>query len=129
MKRMRAVFMAGLLAAGGLAGNTAWADYGRGHFGPPAPRWEHRHYGPRLGIGAGLLVGSALLWAATRPPAVPVYVPPEPVVVMPPRPVVASVAPQGNNWWYYCRAAGAYYPYVAACPSGWEPVPAQPGGY
>jgi hypothetical protein len=25
-----------------------------------------------------------------------------------------------DPYWYYCRAAGAYYPYVQACPGGWE---------
>ncbi len=35
--------------------------------------------------------------------AVPLY-PPEPA----------------DPYWYYCRAANAYYPYVQACPGGWE---------
>ena len=25
-------------------------------------------------------------------------------------------------YWYYCAAAGAYYPYVQNCPGGWELV-------
>ena len=25
-------------------------------------------------------------------------------------------------YWYYCTAAGAYYPYVQDCPGGWELV-------
>jgi hypothetical protein len=25
-------------------------------------------------------------------------------------------------YWYYCAAAGAYYPYVQHCPGGWELV-------
>ena len=28
--------------------------------------------------------------------------------------------------WFYCEAAGAYYPYVATCPGGWREVPATP---
>jgi hypothetical protein len=28
--------------------------------------------------------------------------------------------------WYYCQAAGAYYPYVTTCASGWTVVPATP---
>jgi hypothetical protein len=122
MKRLRAVFMAGLLVAGSLAGGSASADYGRRYYPGPVPYWGHHHHGSGLGIGAGLVLGSALLWAATRPPPVPVYVPPEPVVMAP-------VAPPQNNWWYYCRPAGAYYPYVATCATGWEVVPARPAGY
>jgi len=26
------------------------------------------------------------------------------------------------QYWYYCASAGAYYPYVSACPEGWTPV-------
>ena len=26
------------------------------------------------------------------------------------------------QYWYYCGSAGAYYPYVAECPEGWQPV-------
>jgi hypothetical protein len=25
-----------------------------------------------------------------------------------------------DPYWYYCRAANTYYPYVQACPGGWE---------
>lgn len=124
MRHARAAFVAAMLAAGGM-GNPAWAD--RGHF-PGAGHYEHhhRHYGG-LGLGAGLVLGSAILWAATRPPPAPVYVAPEPVVVMPPR-VVAVPAPPSAEWWYYCRPAGAYYPYVQTCPTGWERVAPRPDG-
>ena len=37
-------------------------------------------------------------------------------------PVVAQVP---AAYWYYCPVAKAYYPYVNACPSGWQAVPAQ----
>ncbi|HYT47501.1 MAG TPA: hypothetical protein VEL04_03700 [Burkholderiales bacterium] len=36
-----------------------------------------------------------------------------------------------NPYWYYCRAANAYYPYVQSCPGGWErylPGPESPVG-
>lgn len=33
-----------------------------------------------------------------------------------------------SSYWYYCAAAKAYYPYVKACPSGWQKVlPQTPG--
>ena len=119
MKRMRALVLSVVIAAGALAGTSAWADRGR-HFRGPHPGYHHRHYysGPWLGIGTGLLFGSALYWA-TRPPP-PVYVAPEPVVVMPPPQAAAG------EWWYYCRASGAYYPYVQQCPTGWERVAPYP---
>ena len=120
MKRTRALLLFAAIAVGSLAGTSAWAD--RGHFRGPAPRYygyHYRYYDPWIGLGTGLLFGSALYWAATRPPPA-VYVAPEPVVVVPP--------PQatGGEWWYYCRAAGAYYPYVQQCPTGWERVPPHP---
>jgi len=46
----------------------------------------------------------------------PVYPYPDPYV--PPS--------SGTQYWYYCEPAGAYYPYVATCPSGWRKVPAAP---
>ncbi|WP_153110591.1 hypothetical protein [Propionivibrio limicola] len=30
------------------------------------------------------------------------------------------------NYWYFCRSAKAYYPYVRECPGGWERVLPQP---
>jgi hypothetical protein len=33
---------------------------------------------------------------------------------------------QPNGYWYYCQSAGAYYPYVTACPEAWVPVEATP---
>jgi hypothetical protein len=34
--------------------------------------------------------------------------------------------PPPAQTWYYCDAAGAYYPYVTTCPGGWGEVPATP---
>lgn len=31
-----------------------------------------------------------------------------------------------NNYWYFCDAAQAYFPYVKECPSGWQRVTPQP---
>jgi hypothetical protein len=49
-----------------------------------------------------------------------IYTPP-PVVAAPP----VYVQPESNGYWYYCRSAGAYYPYVPTCPEPWVPVPAR----
>jgi len=35
--------------------------------------------------------------------------------------------PAAQQYWYYCPAVAAYYPYVQQCPAGWQPVrPAAP---
>jgi hypothetical protein len=39
----------------------------------------------------------------------------------------APSAPQ-PSYWYYCREANAYYPYVSTCPGGWVPVSPSPQG-
>lgn len=70
-----------------------------------------------------------------RPPTVVIETSPTPpVVVQMPAPVQAapempSVAVQpAAQFWYYCEAQRGYYPYVAACPTGWKTVPATPPG-
>lgn len=52
--------------------------------------------------------------------SVPIYPYPDPY--MPP--VVTQQTPP--QFWYYCRSAQNYYPYVATCPEGWQKVPATP---
>jgi hypothetical protein len=57
------------------------------------------------------------IWA---PPAEPtVYVERErPATEAPPAPVA-------EQWWYWCSSARGYYPYVGACPEGWQRVAPQ----
>lgn len=135
MKTVRTILAATALALTATAMTPAWADRGRGHY---VPRVHHHHGG--AGLAAGLVLGSTILWAATRPPAV--YYPPEPVVVrtpvyvappvysapvvVEPPPVVQAAPYDPVGWWYYCQASRTYYPYVKTCPGGWTRVPAQP---
>ena len=46
-------------------------------------------------------------------------------------PYAPAVAAPVAQYWYYCTAAAAYYPYVQDCPGGWELVlptmPPHPG--
>lgn len=56
-----------------------------------------------------------------QPPAIIQQAPPAATPSQP----SAAAAPT-PQYWYYCEPAGAYYPYVAACPSGWKKVPATP---
>lgn len=62
-----------------------------------------------------------------RPPVFALEPAPPPVVVQLPAPPPAPVQPVAQVW-YYCEAEAGYYPYVAACPSGWKTVPATPPG-
>jgi hypothetical protein len=89
--------------------------------------WEHRYHDGRYGwwwFAGGL-------WYSYPTPVYPYpdpYVPP--AVVAPPAvpaPPVVAEAPPAPQYWYYCDAAGGYYPYVPVCPSGWSAVPATPG--
>ena len=120
--------MATVMAATSLAGTSAWADrgyhgrgeYGRGHYDRGHDGGGNHHDGRAFGWGAGLVLGSALLWAATRPPTV-VYREPVPVMAAPP-PVYMAPPPPADGWWYFCRPSGAYYPYAHSCPGPWERV-------
>jgi hypothetical protein len=135
-----------LLALGGAA-TTAEAQgqrppgAARAQFGPSpgaarAPLGvSHRHWsGPRTHVVAprahyvrprthvGVFVGVPLfppVYYYPPPPliaAAPLYAPP-PVYVerYPP-------APEPQAYWYYCRDAQAYHPYVQQCTSPWERV-------
>ena len=84
----------------------------------------HGHGGERGGGGWGwggwvfpALIGGAIVYDLTQPQ--PVYVQPAPVYV-------PGVAPASSQYWYFCAAANAYYPYVQSCPSGWQAVPTTP---
>lgn len=103
-----------------LAGSgSVWAD--RGHH-------DHGRHGGNIRFG--VVVGP--YWGPWFYPPAPYYYPPyyPPVVVQRPAPTVyieqpAAPAPQ-TNYWYYCNASRAYYPYVKECPGGWQRVLPQP---
>jgi hypothetical protein len=90
-------------------------------------RWVHGRHGGYLGwwwVVAGV-------WYFYPSPVYPYpdpYVPPVVVEQQPPviQQAPPAAAPQAPQYWYYCEPAGAYYPYVATCPSGWKKVPATP---
>ncbi|MDR2000724.1 MAG: hypothetical protein LBP94_04230 [Zoogloeaceae bacterium] len=92
----------------GCAG--AWA---RGH--------GHGHGGARLGVYVGGF------WGPWWGPSAYYYNPP--VVVQQPIQIEAPAAIQAaptETYWYFCRSANAYYPYVKNCPGGWERVSPTP---
>ena len=59
----------------------------------------------------------------------PAYSPP--VVIQSPPPVYVEQEPPAAQapaqYWYYCQASQAYYPYVRECPAGWMQVVPQVG--
>jgi|SRR5580765_8324912 hypothetical protein len=100
---MRAVMVAIALAlmlpvcaeAGGRSGGRSHASSGgKSH------AHHHHHSGGAVFIGGGFYYGYPYY---PYPYGVPLYAP------MP-----------ADPYWYYCRAANAYYPYVQSCPGGWE---------
>ena len=95
----------GGLGAGGHGASGATA---RAH---PAQFGHHFHGGTRVFVGLG--AGYAY-WPA------PYYY----------WPGYYYGPPVALQYWYYCTAAAAYYPYVQNCPGGWELVtPAMPQPY
>ncbi|HEX4299866.1 MAG TPA: hypothetical protein VH327_03260 [Gammaproteobacteria bacterium] len=84
--------------------------------------WHHSWYGGRFGwwwVVSGV-------WFFYP---VPVYPYPDPYVpsgfAAPPPPEAEDAPPPASDqFWYFCPASNAYYPYVPACPTGWQQVPA-----
>ena len=112
-------FMKCLLAAAALmiasAGN-AWA-WGHGH--------SRVYFG--VGFGPGYWGPSYYYPGYYYPP----YAPYAPVVInqtppvyieQTPQPVVTAPPAPQQQYWYYCKASRAYYPYVKTCPAGWMKV-------
>ena len=106
--------------------------------------WYRGNHDGRWGwwwvVGTAAAVNTALWYSYAAPvypypdpyvPAPMVEAPPpaDPVAAAPaPYPVPPAVAPAPPAVWYFCSAAGKYYPYVSSCPTGWKTVPAIPGG-
>lgn len=82
--------------------------------------WHHGWYGPRFGwwwvVGPSWYYYPAPVYPYPNP-----YVPPVVINTTPAQP-----GPAPAQYWYYCAASKAYYPYVAECPGGWQPVPVTP---
>ena len=121
-----------LLLLGAVGAGNAWADPHRG-----SHRGNHRGGNVHFGVVIGPFWGAPWHYP---PPYYPRYYPPV-VVVQPPAPLVyieqapmpaaplpppAPAAAAPANYWYYCAAARAYYPYVGECPGGWQQVLPQP---
>jgi hypothetical protein len=106
-----------LLVLAMASSSSAWADRG----------YPHRHF--RSSTHFGVVIGP--VWSPWYYPAPhyyssPYYYPPfSPVIIERTPPVyIEQAAPEAAqiNYWYYCNASRAYYPYVKECPSGWQRV-------
>lgn len=107
MKSTTKLALVALALTAGCA--SAWADRG------------HARIGVYLGPYWGPWWGPPAYYYNYSAPVVverPVYVETPPVV---------QAAP-AISYWYFCRSANAYYPYVKDCPSGWERVLPKPAG-
>jgi len=125
MNMTRPLWQALLLAAALVVAGPALADrHGGGHWGGAhiggGAHWHgggHRHF-----HGGGGVFITAPFWPWWYDP----FYDSGPIVVAPPD---AGVPAAPANYWYYCPAANAYYPYVKTCPGGWQavapPAPAQ----
>lgn len=78
--------------------------------------WHHGWYGPRFGWW-WVVPGYWYYYPAPIYPYPNPYVPPG-YAVPPP----TGDAPPATQYWYYCAASKAYYPYVSECPAGWQQV-------
>jgi hypothetical protein len=101
----------------------------RGHgFRGHGFRGPHRFGGPRVFIRPSIIVPFGAYWGPHWEPYPypPVVIAPSPRVYVQPSPPVAAQLPPPPQYWYYCDAAQAYYPYVQQCPGGWRPVTPTP---
>ena len=135
-RRLWSILSVLILTLGALTVSTPALTQGRARGAPPQWRgdisrfhehdwnlWRGGHW--RQGRHDGRwgwwwVVGAS--WYLYPAPVYPYPNPWEP----PPVGVIAPVPP--TQYWYYCEAAAAYYPYVPNCPAGWRQVPAQPVG-
>lgn len=86
----------------------------------PSPAEAH----PRSRARVGVWIGGPLWWPGYWGPWGPGYYNYSPVIVQQPAEptVVIPATAQQTHYWYYCREAQMYYPYVTSCPSPWQEV-------
>ena len=125
MKSVIIIVVIGVLLALGLPAGTVWAygggHGGGGHFNGGGHFGGRGFYGGFYGGYFGFPYGYPYWgYPYDYPYAYPYsYAYTEPSVTY--------SAPQQNNYWYFCKDAHGYYPYVTSCPRGWlRVVPTPP---
>jgi hypothetical protein len=100
----------------GFSGHSGHSGHFAGH--PGAHRGAHFH--------SRVFIGGAIIAAPIFYPPPYYYAPAPAYYYYPPPPMyieqLPQVAPQSQQYWYYCPAARAYYPYVSECAGGWQRV-------
>lgn len=96
--------------------DSGWNHDGHDWHGDRDGHWEFGWHDGRLDW-LWVVGGAVLLYNVTHP--TPVSQPPTVIVQTP-----AQVPTQA--YWYFCPSSGSYYPYVKACPDGWQRVAAPP---
>jgi TPR repeat protein len=109
---MKTGLFIGFLAVLSIA--PVYADGARGHSHGYSRAWGFEG----AWIVPALMDGS-VAYDMTQPQTAYVLQP-APVYAPGYRPSVA--APPAQQYWYFCSAADAYYPYVSSCQSGWQAV-------
>jgi len=124
---VRAAVFAALCAF--LAVPSAFADRGgRGYHGHSGHHHRDR-WSTSVVIGLPLYFGPRYVYPGSYYDPYPYPRYPRTVVIERAAPTVqVSPGPPPAQYWYYCDAAGAYYPYVSSCPEPWRTVPAVPPG-
>ena len=105
---------------GGHGGGGHGGGWGRGG----GWGWGGGWIGPAL-IGGAFAYDLAYPYPYYAQPY-PMYDQPYPGYAQPAPGYAPGVAPSSVQYWYFCPAANAYYPYVQSCPSEWQAVPATP---
>ena len=104
-------------------GGWGWNGWGWNGWGPgwgwgvgwnPGWGWGPGFWG--WGVGAPIVVAPSTVSVWAPPPEPTVYVERERAATE------APPAPAAEQWWYWCASARGYYPYVGACPEGWQRV-------
>ena len=104
---------------------------GGGHFGGRGFGGHEGHF-----RGGGHFEGGIWFWPGFWDPfyypyyTYPYYAPPTVVEPEQPEEYIMPTPQAGETgYWYYCKDANGYYPYVKSCPGGWlrvVPSPAPP---
>jgi hypothetical protein len=112
-------------SARGFSGHSSSHFAGSpGHFSGRSfagrPGFHHGpHFHNRVFIGSTIIAAPLFFPPSYYYPSAPVYYDPPPVYIE----QAPDAAPQPQQYWYYCPATRAYYPYVSECPGGWQRVP------
>lgn len=118
--------------AGGPRGSYGGGHYGGGRYGGGHYGGGYYRGGGYWGHGGhyrgGVWFGSPWYWDPFWYPFYPYYAYPysSPTVIIekqqPEEYIMSTPQPEQQQYWYYCKEANGYYPYVKRCPGGWVRV-------